>query len=188
MVSLEKFYENKKVGFDNKEFEKRLRPLLEDVIIRLPEEPQFQIPCVIGFGQRDFILNWWTRLDPEMLIAPDMRPTNRDGSCKMFPTIDGEIDSYAISIITGKLPTKSDDYIKGLIIHELSEMSLAWKELENEKPDFLKLSQEEKQVIIDRIFGSNLEVESAEYFEKEKEGLGAWMKCSKTFQLSYLTV
>jgi len=169
MVSLEKFYEHVIKKFVNKEFEKILRPLLEDVIIRLPDEPQFQFAGMICFGDREFIIGWWNRFDPQMRMAPDMRPSNREGSCKIFPTYDGEIDTYAISIITDDLNTKRDDYVKGLIIHELSEMSYAWRQMEKEKPNFLKLSSKAQEVMLKRIFGSTFEVESAEYFEKEKK-------------------
>lgn len=52
MVSLEKFYEHMKVIFDKKEFESRVQPLLDDVITRLPDEPQFQIKGDIFFASK----------------------------------------------------------------------------------------------------------------------------------------
>ena len=169
MVSLEKFYENVNIAPENDELTIILKPLYDDVVTRIPPEPQFQTKGMIMFGSRNYIVEKWNTFDHMFGNPPDMRPANREGNCKMVPTRDGELGTYIISIVTDFFDKKTDDYIKGLIIHEFSEMSYAWRQMKKEKPTYLKLGSENKDVMLERIFGSLFEVESAEYFEKEKK-------------------
>ncbi len=168
MVSLEKFYENVKVGFDKEEFKPKVRPLLDDVIMRLPDELQFQTEGEIFFASKSRVIENLQALEfPDHIISQWMGD-NREGQCITEFGQNGEINSYYISIITNHFLLVSEEYIMGLIIHELAHMSYYWNLLVNEKPRFAKLGSKAKTILLHQIVGTNQEVESDEYYEKEK--------------------
>ena len=59
--------------------------------------------------------------------------------------------------------------IKGLIIHDISNMSYTWNLLQQEKPNLIKLNPKEKEVRINQILGADLVNPSYEYFEIENK-------------------
>jgi len=168
MVSLEKFYEHMKVRFAIEEFEPKVRPLLDDVIIRLPDEPQFQTKGDIFFASKSRVIeNLKTMEFPEYIISQWM-VNGSDGQCVTKMASTGDIDSYYISIITNHFHAVCDDYIKGLIIHELLHMSYYWKVLQEKKPQIEKLSPKAKIVRLNQIGRTSVEIGSDAYDEKEK--------------------
>ena len=168
MASLEKFYENVKVRFDNEELKDKFQPLLDDVIRRLPDEPQFQQIDEIFFAPRSKVIEHLNSLHPEMNISLDVTPENRDGHCQTGVSETGDISECIVSLITDFLHAMPDDYIKGIIIHEISHMSYLWKLLEKEKPSFLKLGFKAKKIRLNQIGQISIKAESKEYYEKEK--------------------
>lgn len=169
MVSLEKFYENVKVRFDNEELQDKFKPLLDDVILRLSDEPQFVKIDEIYFAPRSKVMenlnNWY----PELKFSLDASPENRDGHCQTGVSESGDISECLISIIIDYLQVMGDDYIKGIIIHEICHMIYLWKLLQKEKPNIVKLSLKEKIIRFNQIAQTDIIAESKEYYEKEKQ-------------------
>ena len=82
MVELETFFQNVTVSTDESHpLGQRLKTLLEDVILRLPDEEQFHMRGQILFNTREQAVEFWAVVGPKVGIATDLRPYNRDGNC-----------------------------------------------------------------------------------------------------------
>lgn len=169
MVSLEKFYENMKVRYHNEQVQEKFKPLMDDVIRRLPDKPPFEQIDEIFFAPRSNVIKNLNSLHPELKISLDVTPENRDGHCQTGISEAGDISECVVSLITDSLQVRSDDYIKGIIIHEICHMVHLWKLLQKEKPSFLKLGFKAKKIRLDQIDQTHIKAESPEYYEKEKQ-------------------
>ncbi len=146
----------------------RIKFLLDEVIQGLPDEEQFQMKGQIAFYQREAAVEFWKQLRPQLGFGPDLLPTNRDGNCiyQFGPTIQDSF--FIITIIIDNLESHSDDYIKGLITHELSEMSLHWNATQKEMSSLIRMKPKARQIKMDQITKQNAEPGSKEYDESEK--------------------
>ena len=168
MVSLSDFYDKVKVYLDNSHsLGKRIRPLLDDVIIRLPAEEQFGMKGMIAFNTREQSVEIWDKLKSQFGMAPDLKPINRDGNC--FFTISELVEDamFYIIIIIDDLENRSDDYIKGLIAHELAEMSHPWKLTRKEIPRLRKMKPKARQIFLNKLTKQDFDANSIEYREHE---------------------
>ena len=169
MVELETFFQNVTVSTDESHpLGQRLKTLLEDVILRLPDEEQFHMRGQILFNTREQAVKFWAVIGPKVGVATDLRPYNRDGNCFYFVAEKVENSSFIITIIVDKLEFRSDDYIKGLITHELSEMSYAWKTFQKEMPTLKKMKAKARQIKIEQITKQGINTDSKEYAEHEQ--------------------
>jgi len=169
MVELENFYKNVSVSNDESQsLGQRLKSCLENVIQRLPDEEQFQMKGQILFNTRQQAIEFWNTIGPKLGFGPDFRHYNRDGNCTYFIGLDVENLMYVITIIVDNLESRSDDYLKGLIAHELSEMSYNWNTVQKEKPTLMKMKPKARQIKMDQITKQNAEPGSKEYDEAEK--------------------
>ena len=194
-MKLENFYARVKVGIADKEVKDRLQSLLDDLVSRLPDEKQFQTRGIIGFAKSEDMIKYWNSFSQGGILGKNIREMVAAGYSDVFTTKPGDICSYFIFIPTDQigplrpqkdikwgsgtgpiLPHKcttitnySDDMIKGLIIHGISNMSYSWNLLQQEKSNLIKLSPKEKEVRINQILGNDLENPSYEYFEMENK-------------------
>jgi len=169
MVELETFFQNVRVFNDESQsLGQRLKSLLEDVILRLPDEEQFHMRGQIGFNTREQAVEIWAKLGPKIGFAPDLRPYNRDGNCVYTIAETIENSMFLITIIVDNLELRSDDYIKGLIAHEFSELSYAWKTTQKEMPTLKKMKAKARQIKIEQITKQSSNIDSKEYAEHEQ--------------------
>ncbi|MEX2059631.1 MAG: hypothetical protein WD966_01030, partial [Nitrosopumilaceae archaeon] len=113
-----------------------------------------------------------------------------DGNCTYLfgETVDKSF--YIITIIIDDLEHKSDDYIKGLIAHELAELSYAWKIAEDNLESLKKLKPRARLVRMNQITNQDEPTTSKKYgehevtinqegirlgFEKEIKALGSFL-------------
>ena len=168
MVDLENFYRNVKLFIDlNHPLGQRMKPLLDEVVKGLPNEKQFQMKGRITFMTRTQAIHYWNTLKPMVGYGPDMRPYDRDGNCTYWMSEKVESCVFIITIIVDDLNERSDDYIKGLFAHEISEMSYYWRVFQSEKEKLLSLSPKARQVRMNQLTKQNAVPGSAEYKEHE---------------------
>ena len=169
MVSLEKFYENVEERFHNEVIKEKFKPLLDDVIGRLPDEPQFLKIDEIYFAPKSRVLEYLISVYPEKNFTKEWVPEGGDGDCQTGFSEDGDISKCIISLLTDYLQDKKDDYIKGVIIHEICHMIYLWNLLQKEKLNFAKLSLKAKKIRLNQIGQTDIKAGSKEYYEKEKK-------------------
>ena len=167
-MKLENFYARVKVGIADKDLKDRLQSCLDDVVSRLPEEKPFQIRGIIGFAKYDPMLKYLDCLQPNNPILKDIKKTGPNGYCRPFTTETGDIYSYFLCFMTDHFHYWSDDWLKGLIIHELTHLKYYWILLQQEKPNLVKLNPKDREIRINQILGEYMDVPSYEYFEIEK--------------------
>ena len=170
-MEIKNFYERVKVGIADKELQPRIRPLLDDVICRLPDETPFKIRGIMGFSKFDLMIKYWNCIKPNGNEVRDLKKIGPVGSCYVYTTKTGDIYSFFLEFITDNLHLWSDDRIKGLIIHELSHLSCLWSDLKKEKPNLLKMNPKEREVRINQILGEYIDVPSQEYAEMERQAI-----------------
>jgi hypothetical protein len=143
-VELARFYQNVNatVSDSSSDMTTRLRSLLDDVVQRLPDEEQFLIQGNIGF---------LTRSDAISIFKgskgfPDFSMIDRVANCHVvINNKTGKIE-YVMTVITDRLDRMSDSYIKGLIAHELAEMSYMVRTYRKQKPDFKKMGRKAREL------------------------------------------
>jgi len=124
------------VFFSNRDHqhEKRVQHLVEKVILRLPEERQFESDGCMFFGTRDDAIMFWDIMNS--VLCSDVNLKDRlvndytlspKGNCWYGMTRGMSL--YAITIMVDDFDLRSDHYIMGLIAHELAEFSFAWKNI-----------------------------------------------------------
>ena len=125
--------------------------LLDEVVERLPDEEQFKITGMIRFDTRQTALEFWQQFRHQWGHAPDFR-VNLDGNCEYsFKWSDERIDDrYIITIIVDDLDSKTDEYIKGLIVHEFSEMSYPSRKLQENWDSLKKMKPKARQVMMNK--------------------------------------
>ena len=143
MVNTADFYKHTTVSCDRSHpLGKRIMSLLDEVVERLPDDEQFKIIGMIRFDTRQTASEFWQQFSQQWGHAPDLSRVERDGNCEYHFSYSNRADSrYIITIIVNDLDSRTDDYIKGLIVHELSEMSYPfrmymenWDSLKKMKP------------------------------------------------------
>jgi hypothetical protein len=76
---------------------------------------------------------------------------------------------YIITIIIDRLDAKSDNYVNGLIVHELAEMSHMWKQVKKELPYIMKMKPKARQVRLAQLGSYNFDVGTNEHEEHEQD-------------------
>lgn len=133
----------------------RISKLCEQVLEKLPDEEQFKMPGKINFLTKQEAIRECLNNNSQINMAPDFIQYNADGHCTYDIVGNVENSSFCITIIVDDLVSKSDDYIKGLVVHELSEMSYSWISLQNEKENLKKLKPKAIQVRMSQIIKQN---------------------------------
>src|SRR6185437_4267294 len=111
----------------------RIRGILDDTITRLPNEEQFGIKGQINFFPRLAAIEFWNYHASQLRFGPDMS-IPMDGNCTHQLAENVENSGFIITIIVDDLDNKYDGYIGGLIAHEISELSYAWKKVQENLP------------------------------------------------------
>ena len=178
MVNTADFYKHTDVICDRLQpIVKRIMSLLDEVVERLPDEEQFKIKCRLIIFPRQIVMELWKLYSPIWKIAgPDF---NLDlvGNCQYHPAgsfnnldkRDRADDRYVITIIVDNLESKTDDYIKGLIAHELSEMSCPYRILQENWDTLKKMKPAARPVMYGKWTKANAVPESKEYQEHEDD-------------------
>ena len=171
MVNTADFYKHIDVeGNTSPLLAKRIKTLLDEVIERLPDEEQFKITGMIRFDTRQTALEFWQQFRHQWGHAPDFR-VNLDGNCEYsYRWSDERIDDrYIITIIVDDLDSKTDEYIKGLIVHEISKMSYPSRKLQENWDSLKKMKPKARQVMMNKFTKSTSGPGSKEYQEHEDE-------------------
>ena len=123
----------------------------------------------IAFNTREQAVKFWEKVGSKIGFSPDLRPYNRDGNCvyKIAETIENSM--FRITIIVDNLEFRSNDYIKGLIAHEFSEMSYSWKTIQKEMPSLKKMGAKARQIKMEQITKQSSNPDSKEYAEHEQD-------------------
>ena len=177
MVNTADFYKHTSFAADSSDIVKRIRSLLDEVVERLPDEEQFKITGLIVIDTKQIAMGLWSIWRHQWKIAgPDF---NLDlvGNCQYQPAgsfdnmrkLDRAADWYVITIIVDNLESKTDDYIKGLIAHELSEMSCPYRILQENWDTLKKMKPAARPVMYDKWTKANAVPESKEYQEHEDD-------------------
>ena len=171
MVNTADFYKHTMVACDMLDpLGKRITSLLDEVVERLPDEEQFKIAGMIRFDTRQTALEFWQQFRHKWGHAPDFSRVERDGNCEYrFSYSDRADDRYIITIIVNELDSRTDDYIKGLIVHELSEMSYPFRKLQENWDSLKKMKPKARQVMMNKFTKSTSGPGSKEYQEHEDE-------------------
>ena len=150
---------------------KRIKSLLADVVEKLPDEEQFKIRGEIRFETRRTALEFWQEFRHQWGRHPDFGRVERDGNCEWSFSHSHRADHrYIITIIVDCLASKTDDYIKGLIVHELSEMSYPYRKLQENWDSLQKMKPRARQVMMDKLTKSTSDAgPNQEYLDHEKE-------------------
>ena len=171
MVNTAEFYKHTEVICDRSHpLGKRIMSLLDEVVERLPDEEQFKIIGMIRFDTRQTALEFWRQFRHKWGHATDCR-VNLDGNCEYsFKWSDERIDDrYIITIRVDDLESKTDEYIKGLIVHELSEMSYPFRKLQENWDSLKKMKPKARQVMMNKFTKSTSDPGSMQYQEHEDE-------------------
>ena len=172
MVNTADFYKHTMVACDMLDpLGRRLKSLLDEVVERLPDEWQFKTTGMIRFDTRQTASEFWQEFRHQWGHAPDFSPVERDGNCEYYFSYNNRAESrYIITIIVDDLDSRTDDYIKGLIVHELSEMSYPFR-MYMENWDSLKKMKPKARLIMENRLTKVMfdEPEGKEYQEHETE-------------------
>ena len=172
MVNTAEFYKHTQVSCDTSQpLGKKLIFLLDDVVERLPNDWQFTTTGMIRFDTRQTASEFWQEFRHTWGHAPDFSPVERDGNCEYYFSYNNRAESrYIITIIVDDLDSRTDDYIKGLIVHELSEMSYPFR-MYMENWDSLKKMKPKARLIMENRLTKVMfdEPEGKEYQEHEVE-------------------
>jgi hypothetical protein len=178
MVNTADFYKHTDVICDRLQpIVKRIMSLLDEVVERLPDEEQFKIKCRLIIFPRQIVMELWKRYSPIWKIAGPNFNLDLVGNCQYQPAgsfdnmrkLDRAADWYVITIIVDNLESKTDDYIKGLIAHELSEMSCPYRILQENWDTLKKMKPAARQVMYDKWTKANAVLGSKEYQEHEDD-------------------
>lgn len=165
-MEIARFCDNVYIFLDSSsDLGKRLKSLTEKVILRLPQEEQFNIKGQIGFHTRESALYYWQQMGSERIFrgnTPDLTQLNRDGNCTYLIGESVESSRYFITIIVDRLDAHSDSYIMGLIAHELSEMSYTYRLCQKELPSLRNMELKARELRIAEISKQNAPVGSRE--------------------------
>ena len=152
MVSPEKFFQHVKVSntISKTELGIRISKLLEQVIRRLPDEEQFTMAGMICINTRAEAMQFWRRAGPQLGTMPNF-DIPFDGNCTYAYGEAVSLSIFTITIVVDNLEGRSDDYIIGLLAHELAEMSYTFRKLMENLPSLKKMKPKARQVMMNRI-------------------------------------
>lgn len=145
----------------------RLKESFYKITTRLPDEEQFEMQGYVNFLTKQHAIDYWDMMNPRIGTSTDFRHYNKDGNCTHIMNEKIDFSRFYITIIIDDLESKSDNYIKGLIAHELSEMSYTWRALQNEKKNLKKLKPKAVQVRMDQITKQNSTIGTKDHQEHE---------------------
>ena len=173
MVDVENFYSRINVYGDlSLPIMQRVKPLFDEIIYRLPDAEQFQIPCNFAIHYRKEILDYWSKIGPtiKQLVGsiPDFTVSNRDGNCTyaMGNSISNSV--YYLTIVLDNFPQKSDEYIKGLFAHEFAELSFPWRIIKEHQNELQNLRLKAREVRINQLTKKDSHPGTLDYEEHEK--------------------
>ena len=177
MVNTADFYKHTSFAADSSDIVKRIRSLLDEVVERLPDEEQFKIKCRLIIFPRQIVMELWKRYSPIWKIAGPNFNLDLVGNCQYVPTGDFNNldkrtranDRYFITILVDNLESKTDDYIKGLLAHELSEMSCPYRILQENWDTLKKMEPADRPVMYAKWTKADAVPESKEYQEHEDD-------------------
>ena len=135
--------------------------------MKLPDEEQLEMPGWINCISRQQAIEYWDMMNPTIGASTDFRLISKDGNCTYFINENIEHSRFYITIIVDHLESKSDDYIKGLFAHEISEMSFSWRAIQYEKENLKKLKPKARQVRINQITKQNAAIGTKDHLEHE---------------------
>lgn len=168
MVNLQKYQKNVRISMHNSSLlADRLIELFGQVILRLPAEEQFEIPGQINFLTKRQAIEYWDMREPHGRKSLDFRLYPIDGNCEYSIRENVKDSNFIITIIVDNLEFKSDDYIRGLIAHEISEMSYTWRVVQGEKENLKKLKPKAREVRINQITKQNAAIGTKDRQEHE---------------------
>ena len=169
-MELSQFLNNVKIYVDLKsQLGVRLNSLLNEVISRLPDEEQFRMRGQIAFHTRASAIEFWQSMRSNFFLKPDFTSKSRGGNCsyRVGDTVDHS--TYIITIIVDDLNRRSDDYVRGLIAHELSEMSYCYRATQGMISDLRKMKPKARQIRMDQLTGQNATIGTREHQEHENK-------------------
>ena len=171
MVNTADFYKHTPVSCDTSQpLGKKLIFLLDEVVERLPDEWQFKTTGMIRFDTRQTASEFWQQFSQQWGHAPDFSRVERDGNCEYhFSYSNRADDRYIITIIVNDLDSRTDDYIKGLIVHEFAEMSYPFRKLQENWDSIKKMKPKARQVRMNQLTKSMDDPGSKKYQEHEAE-------------------
>ena len=178
MVNTADFYKHTTVSCDRSHpLGKRIMSLLDEVVERLPDEEQFKITGLIVIDTKQIAMGLWNIWRHQWKIAGPNFNLDLVGNCQYQPAGDFNNldkraradDRYYITIIVDNLESKTDDYIKGLIAHELSEMSCPYRKLQENWDTLKKMKPAARPVMYDKWTKANAVLGSKEYQEHEDD-------------------
>jgi len=175
MVNTADFYKHTEISWDDSvNFDPlgtRLTSLLDEVIKKLPDEDWFKIKGLIMFVTRQKGIEYWCREGKNWGSKPDFSSgTNGSAKVKWMLLKKNKMaeGKYIITIIIDDLDSKTDEYIKGLMIHELSEMTDPFRKLAENWDSFKKMKPKAIMVMMDKLTNAGAgDFESKEYREHE---------------------
>ena len=179
MVNTANFYRHTEIMSEKNLLGKRMISLLDEVVERLPDEEQFKITGLIRFDTRQTALDFyeknrttfWKHLHPSLeLERPAVQWEGFNGNCQyVYDTSERSraIDEYFITIIIDYFDNKTDDFIKGVIAHELAEMSYAFRKMQENWDSLKKMKPDSRLVWMDKWTKYNPDPYSKQYQEHE---------------------
>tara|TARA_Y100001949_G_scaffold160444_1_gene152070 strand:- start:90 stop:665 length:576 start_codon:yes stop_codon:yes gene_type:complete len=170
MVNTADFYKHTRVWERTDPLGQRLMSLLDEVVERLPDEWQFKTTGMIRFDTMQTASEFWQQFSQQWGHAPDFSRVERDGNCEYsFSYSNRADDRYIITIIVNDLDSRTDDYIKGLIVHEFAEMSYPFRKLQENWDSIKKMKPKARQVRMNQLTKSMDDPGSKKYQEHEAE-------------------
>ena len=170
MVNTADFFKHTSVWTITDPLGQRLLSLLDEVVERLPDEEQFKIKCMIRFDTRQTASEFWQQFSQQWGHAPDLSRVGRDGNCEYYFSYSNRADDrYIITIIINFLDSRTDDYIKGLIVHEFAEMIYPFRKLQENWDSIKKMKPKARQVRMNQLTKSMDDPGSKKYQEHEAE-------------------
>ena len=180
MVNTADFYKHTDVECDSsQDIVKRIKPLLDEVVERFPDEEQFKIKCIIIIRPTQIAMELWKHLLPGVHFplglvgnchfAPGGSIYNLDKRSWSASTNWRKNDWYIITIIVDNLESKTDDFIKGLIAHEFAHMSYPYRKRQENWDSLKKMKPKARNVMMDKWLKNNWVPGSKEERELEDE-------------------
>ena len=153
MVNTADFYKHTDVICDRSQpIVKRIMSLLDEVVERLPDEEQFKMEGTFLIAPKKTALEFWQRIRHNWGSTGPNFALNFYGNCSYrFISITISEDRYVITILVDYLDEKTDDFIKGLIAHELAEMSYAFRKMQENWDSLKKMKLKARQATMDQL-------------------------------------
>ena len=169
MVNTADFYKHTTVLNDPSNLlGKRIRSLLDEVVERLPDEEQFKMKGAFLFAPKEKARQFWQEYMQNWGSDGPNFAYAFYGECSwsyISPTISE--DMYFITILVDYLDSETDDYIKGIIAHELAEMSLPFRKMQENWDSLKKMKLKARQVKMDQLTSAG--VPGSKEWQKHEE-------------------